>query len=64
MDVIDYDCVFRLAQQLDACGVALRTHSIEVWSAPALSEIRMFSSLIRQHRSGGFGLGAPAQQSS
>jgi glucokinase len=42
LDVIDYASVFRLAREQDACAVALRAHSIEVWSALIVSLIHSF----------------------
>ncbi|MDB6088834.1 MAG: glucokinase [Gammaproteobacteria bacterium] len=42
LDVIDYAAVFRLARDHDVCAVALRAHSIEVWSALIVSLIHVF----------------------
>ena len=42
MEMIDYASVFRLAQEQDACAIALRTYSIEVWSTMIVSLIHSF----------------------
>jgi glucokinase len=40
--VLDFAAVFRLATQGDACSVALRDHSLRVWSALAVSLIHAY----------------------
>lgn len=42
LDVIDYATVFHLARKGDVCALALRAHSIEVWSALIVSLIHCF----------------------
>lgn len=40
--VVDYAAIFRLAEREDACALALREHSLSVWSALAVNLIHVF----------------------
>ncbi len=42
LDVIDYAAVFKLAREQDACAVALREESLEVWSALLVTLIHAY----------------------
>lgn len=42
LDVIDYAAVFRLAKEGDACARALRTHTLEIWTAWMVSLIHAY----------------------
>ncbi|HYG24221.1 MAG TPA: ROK family protein [Verrucomicrobiae bacterium] len=41
-DVVDYAAIFRLAAKGDACSVALREQSLQVWSALVVNLIHVF----------------------
>jgi glucokinase len=40
--VLDYAAVFRLAAEGDACALALRDHSLQIWSATAVNLIHAY----------------------
>jgi len=42
LDPIDYTGIFRLAREQDACAVAVRAHSIEVWAAMVVNLIHAY----------------------
>jgi glucokinase len=42
VEVIDYPTVFKLARKGDACAAALRSHSLDVWSALLVNLIRVY----------------------
>lgn len=42
VDALDYAAVFRLAAEGDACAIALRDHSLSVWSAAVVNLIHAY----------------------